>query len=605
MRSRDPGNSVPPPSAGGERDWRTVGRMLPYLWPADAPGLRVRVVISVLLLVMGKVATVSVPWFYKQTVDALSVPHGPLLVVPFGLLVAYGLARLSQQVFTEFQDLVFSRVVERAVRTLGLKTFRHLHRLSLRFHMDRQTGGLSRVIERGTRGMELLLRLVLFRAGTSALELLFVCSILWSLFDWRFAAVTAGTIGGYAVFTMMVTEWRLGFRRVMNQSDAEASTKAVDSLLNYETVKYFGNEGHEANRYDGALRGYEQAALRSKGSLVFLNLGQGALIAIGLVAIMTLAAMEVRDGAMTVGDFVMVNGYLIQLAMPLGFLGVVYREIKQAVTDMQAMFSLLDQTPEVEDRPGAPDLHPSGGAIRFEDVCFHYAADRPILKGITFDVPAGTRTAIVGASGAGKSTLTRLLFRFYDVTSGSIRIDGQDIREVTQDSLRAAIGVVPQDTVLFNDTIAYNIAYGRPGASRDEVEQAARMAALHDFVLALPQGYDTVVGERGLKLSGGEKQRVAIARTLLKAPPVLILDEATSALDTRTELGIQGALAQVARNRTTLVIAHRLSTVVDADAILVLEGGQIIERGTHAALLASGGVYSAMWFRQHEAEEAV
>lgn len=605
MRARNPGDYAPSPSAG-TGDWRTISRMLPYLWPQDAPALRLRVVIAVLMLVAGKIVTVSVPWFYKQAVDALSVrPEAAAAVaVPFGLLIAYGVARLGQQAFTEFQDLVFSRVVERAVRTLGLKTFRHLHRLSLRFHLDRQTGGLSRVIERGTRGMELLLRLVLFRAGTSALELVFVCSILWSLFDWRFAAVTAGTIGGYALFTMMVTEWRLGFRRVMNQTDAEASTKAIDSLLNYETVKYFGNEGHEARRYDTALQGYEQAALRSKASLVFLNLGQGAIIALGLVIIMALAAVEVRDGAMTVGDFVMVNGYLIQLAAPLGFLGVVYREIKQAVTDMQAMFALLDQAPEVSDRPAAQPLAVSGGSIRFEGVGFFYAPDRPILTDISFEVPAGTRTAIVGASGAGKSTLTRLLFRFYDVTAGQILIDGQDIRDVTQDSLRAAIGVVPQDTVLFNDTIAYNIAYGRPGATRDEVEHAARLAALHAFVTALPQGYDTVVGERGLKLSGGEKQRVAIARTLLKAPPLLILDEATSALDTRTEQGIQGALMQVAQNRTTLVIAHRLSTVVDADSILVLDQGRIAERGRHADLLAAGGLYAAMWQRQHEGSGA-
>ena len=602
MRSRSA--SPPPPlHQGRRRDLSTLSRLIPYLWPAENLELRARVVVSLLLLVAAKGATVAVPLFYKQAVDALSGSGGDLgavIAVPIGLLVAYGVARLLQQVLGELQDVVFVKVTERAVRTVGLQTFQHLHRLSLRFHLDRQTGGLNRVIERGTRGIEVLLRLVLFRAGPSFLELLLVCGILWTLFDWRFAALTLVTIGGFGAYTMAVTEWRLKFRRAMNQTDAEANTKAIDSLLNYETVKYFNNETHEAERYDIALQSYEAAALRSKSSLALLNIGQGAIIATGLVLMMILAGQGVAEGSMTVGDFVLVNAYLIQLSLPLNFLGLVYNEIKQSLTDMDAMFGLLDETPDVADAPTATPLAVGGGAVTFEDVRFGYSPERPILKGISFHVPAGHKVALVGSSGAGKSTIARLLYRFYDVTGGRVLIDGQDLRDLSQDTIRAAIGVVPQDTVLFNDTIAYNIAYGRPSASWEEVEAAARMASLHDFIIALPQGYETQVGERGLKLSGGEKQRVAIARTLLKNPPLLILDEATSALDTHTERDIQAALAQVSRNRTTLVIAHRLSTVVDAEEILVLQDGAVAERGTHATLLAQGGLYAQMWQRQQE-----
>lgn len=604
MRSRNA--SPPPPQPAGPRhDWQTVRRLLPYLWPKGEPELRVRVVVSLLLLIAAKAATVTVPLLYKQAVDALSGEGAAAAVtLPVGLLIAYGVVRFAQQAFTELQDLVFKKVTERAVRRVGLKTFRHLHRLSLRFHLDRQTGGLSRIIERGTRGIEVLLRLILFRAGPSLLELLFVCGVLWTLFDWRFAAATLATIGGYGAYTVAVTEWRLKFRRVMNATDADANTKAIDSLLNFETVKYFGNEAHESRRYDVALRDYEAAALRSKTSLSVLNLGQGAIIGVGLVVIMLMAGAGVTAGTMTVGDFVLVNSYLVQLALPLNFLGMVYREIKQSLTDMETMFALVDQVPDIQDAPDARPLRvaPGGGTVAFDRVSFGYAPDRPILKDVSFTVPAGRKVAIVGPSGAGKSTIARLLFRFWDVTGGAITIDGQDLRAVTQDSLRAAIGVVPQDTVLFNDTIWYNIAYGRPDASPEEVREAARLAAIHDFVESLPQGYDTLVGERGLKLSGGEKQRVAIARTILKKPSILVFDEATSALDTHTERDIQAALSRVARDHTTLVIAHRLSTVVDADEILVLRAGAIAERGRHAALLAADGLYAEMWRKQRQVD---
>ncbi|SDG45680.1 ABCB family ABC transporter ATP-binding protein/permease [Roseospirillum parvum] len=604
MRSRRP---PPPPSDRPRNDLETLRRFLPHLWPGPEEAgwrdIRARVVISLILLLAAKAATITVPVLYKHAVDALSGASqaGVAISVPVGLLVGYGLVRVLQQAFAELQDAIFVKVTERAVRRMGLSTFRHLHALSLRFHLERRTGGLARIIERGTRGVEILLRLVMFRAGPSLVELLIVCAVMWGLYDWRFAAATLATIGGYVVFTMSVTEWRLKFRRSMNQSDAEANGKAIDSLLNYETVKYFGNEAFESDRYDRALTAYEQAAVTSKASLVVLNVGQGVIISLGLTGLMIMAGNGVAAGTMTVGDFVLVNSYLVQLALPLNFLGMVYREIKQALTDMEAMFALLDTPPEVIDRPQAKALPPGPGALAFKGVGFSYNPERRILSDVDFSVPAGHKVALVGPSGAGKSTIARLLFRFYDVTEGAITLDGHDLRQLSQDSLRAAIGVVPQDTVLFNDTIGYNIAYGRPSASRAEVEEAARLAAIHPFIESLPEGYETLVGERGLKLSGGEKQRVAIARTILKQPRILIFDEATSALDTHTEQEIQQALAGVARGRTTLVIAHRLSTVIDADQILVMERGRIVERGRHGELLDRGGAYAAMWQRQQEA----
>ena len=596
--------SDPPPREGKARhDWHTIKRLLPYLWPRDSLELRGRVVLSIVLLVLAKVATVGVPIFYKRAVDALTVEGSvsdALVAVPLALLVGYGSLRVLQQLFAELQGMVFTKVAERATRRVGLKTFRHLHALSLRFHLDRQTGGLSRIMERGTRAIDVLLRLALFRTGPQILELLFVCGVLWSLYDWRFAAVTLVTVGGYIAYTVVLTEWRMKFRRAMNESDTDANTKAIDSLINYETVKYFGNERHEADRYDHALERLERTSVHAKNSLAALNVGQGVIVATGLVTMMVMAANGVADGSMTVGDFVLVNSYLIQLSLPLNMLGMVYREIKQALTDMESMFGLLDAPAEVTDRPGAPPLACAGGTVAFEDVHFGYTADRDILKGVSFTIPAGRKVAVVGHSGAGKSTLARLLYRFYDPTGGRITIDGQPLTDITQESLRAAIGVVPQDTVLFNDTIGYNIAYGRPGSPQDPVEEAARAAAIHDFVQALPQGYGTRVGERGLKLSGGEKQRVAIARTILKNPAILILDEATSALDTHTERAIQDSLNDVSANRTTLVIAHRLSTVIDADEILVMDAGRVVERGRHDDLLDRDGPYAEMWRRQQE-----
>jgi ATP-binding cassette subfamily B protein len=584
----------------------TVASLLPYLWPRGEPAARMRLLVAVVLLVLAKVATVYVPVVYSRAVDALS-PKGSttLLVIPAALIVAYGLLRVASSGFAEMRDAVFASVQQRIARKLALQTFEHLHRLSLRFHMDRQTGGLSRVIERGQLGIQNLLRLAVFNIIPTLLEMMMVVGILWAMFDWRFALATFLAVGIYLAFTLAFTDMRVRIRRVMNDTDTEAQTKAVDSLLNYETVKYFGNETHEARRYDEALSRYERAAVRSQVSLNMMNLGQATIIALGLAVVMLMAAEGVRNGEMTVGKFVLVNTYLMQLYQPLNFLGFVYREIKQSLVDMESMFRLMHVGQEVADRPGAVALaaHLSdgpAGSVVFEDVHFGYRPDRGILKGVSFTAPAGSKLAIVGSTGAGKSTIGRLMFRFYDATSGRVLIDGQDIRDVTQDSLRAAIGVVPQDTVLFNDTIRYNIAYGRPGATQAEIEQAARAAQVHDFVMRLPEGYDTRVGERGLKLSGGEKQRVAIARTLLKDPRILILDEATSALDTRTEQEIQTALRAVARHRTTLVIAHRLSTVVDADEIIVLEDGLVAERGTHAELLARGGRYAWMWTLQAE-----
>ncbi len=587
---------------------QTLRTLLPYLWPKGEFGSHVRVVLAVVFLIAAKAATVLVPIVYSRAVDALAPKNAPMLALPVALIVGYGLLRVASAGFAEMRDAVFAAVQQRTVRRVAVQTFEHLHRLSLRFHLDRQTGGLSRAIERGTTGIDNVLRLAVFNIIPTLLEVGMVTVILWRIFDWRFATVTLLAVGAYLAFTLSFTNWRVKFRRTMNENDSEAQSKAIDSLLNYETVKYFGNEAHEARRFDDSWARYERAAVKSQVTLNMLNLGQAAIIAGGLALVMLMAASGVRGGAMTVGKFVLVNTYLMQLYQPLNFLGFVYREIKQGLVDMEQMFRLLEAPAEVIDKPGAGALaaHLSeqrAGEVTFSDVQFAYRPDRQILKDISFTIPAGGSLAIVGPTGAGKSTISRLLFRFYDVTSGEIRIDGQDVRDITQDSLRAAIGVVPQDTVLFNDTIRYNIAYGRPGASQEQIEHAARMAQVHDFVQRLPEGYDTRVGERGLKLSGGEKQRVAIARTILKDPRILILDEATSALDTHTEQEIQAALRAVARHRTTLTIAHRLSTVIDADQIIVLDHGRIVERGKHAELLARDGVYGRMWARQAEQAE--
>ena len=601
---------VSPVVGGPQRSaTQTIRSLLPYLWPAGDRIAHLRVVAAVAFLVAAKVATVYVPIIYSRTIDALA-PKGAeaMLAIPFALIGAYALLRVASAGFGELRDAVFAAVQQRTVRDVARRTFEHLHRLSLRFHLDRQTGGLSRAIDRGTKGIESVLRLAVFNILPTLLEVLMVTAILWRLFDWRFAALTFAAVGLYIGFTFGFTNWRVKFRRRMNESDSEAQNRAVDSLLNYETVKYFGNEGHEARRFDEALARYERAAVKSQVSLNMLNLGQAGIISVGLGLVMLLAARGVQTHELTVGKFVLVNTYLMQLYQPLNFLGFVYREIKQGVVDMEQMFRLLGVSEEVADRPGAAALalhpvHEAAGEVVFEDVHFGYAANREILKGVSFRVAPGKSLAIVGQTGAGKSTIGRLLFRFYDATGGRVLLDGQDVREVTQESLRAAIGVVPQDTVLFNDSIRYNIAYGRPGASQAEIEDAARLAQIHDFVMRLPDRYETRVGERGLKLSGGEKQRVAIARTILKNPRVLILDEATSALDTGTEQDIQIALRAVARHRTTLTIAHRLSTVVDADQILVLADGAVAERGTHAELLARDGLYARMWALQAEQQE--
>ncbi|HJP23643.1 MAG TPA: ABC transporter ATP-binding protein/permease [Alphaproteobacteria bacterium] len=574
---------------------------MPYLWPVGRPGLRLRVVVALCLLAAAKFANVYVPFLYKAAIDALSLENIALIVVPVGAIVGYGLARVLAQAFGELRDAVFIKVGQNAIRSVALQTFEQLHRLALRFHLERQTGGLSRSIERGTKGIQFLLTFSLFNILPTLFEILLVVGILLYNYTPWFGLLTLLTISGYIAFTLAITEWRTKFRRQMNDMDNEANTKAIDSLLNYETVKYFGNEGHEAERYDASLARYEQAAIRSQTTLSYLNIGQGVIVSAGLIAVMLLAAQQVKAGVMTLGDFVLINTFLIQLYLPLNFLGFVYREIKQSLVDMEEMFKLLRVNAEIIDRPGAKALEPNGGEVEFTDVDFSYEADRGILQGVSFRVPAGRTVAIVGPSGAGKSTISRILFRFYDVSAGSVRIDGQDIREVTQASLRDSIGIVPQDTVLFNDSIKYNIRYGNPGASDADVFEAARLAAIHDFVEGLPEGYDTMVGERGLKLSGGEKQRVAIARTILKEPRILLFDEATSALDSHTEREIQTALKQVSADRTTLVIAHRLSTVVDADEILVLDQGRIVERGRHADLLALEGNYAAMWARQQEA----
>ncbi|NJS39617.1 MAG: ABC transporter ATP-binding protein/permease [Rhodobacteraceae bacterium] len=585
----------------------TLRRVAPYLWPEGQPWVKRRVVLALVFLLLAKLVSVSTPWIYKLAVDNLSgdAPDTGMILGlgAAGLVVAYGLARLGTVIFGEMRDAVFVRVGQRAIRRLAIETFTHIHRLSLRYHITRKTGGLSRIIERGVKGVDFLLRFLLFSIGPLILELTMVSIIFALVFGWEYAAVVIVTITLYVAFTFKVTEWRVKLRREMNDQDTDANQKAIDSLLNFETVKYFNAEEREADRYDGAMRQYETAAVKTGLSLSFLNVGQAALITTGLVIVMVMSALGVQAGTLTVGDFVMVNAYMIQITMPLNFLGTVYREIRQALVDMGEMFGLLGQPAEVTDDPDAKPLAVKGGEIVFDNVHFSYEADREILKGISFRVGPGQRVALVGTSGSGKSTIGRLLFRFYDIQSGAIRIDGQDIRHVTQTSLHQAIGVVPQDTVLFNDTVLYNIAYGRAGASREEIEAAARGAKIHDFVASLPQGYDTTVGERGLKLSGGEKQRVGIARTLLKNPPLLILDEATSALDTQTERAIQDSLREMGQGRSVITIAHRLSTIADADLIIVLEAGQIVEQGRHEELLARKGRYAAMWERQSAEEE--
>jgi len=584
------------PAPTGRNDWKTIQTLIPYLWE-----FRGRVLLAMAFLAMAKMANVAVPLILKEVVDSLSGPQ-QLLVLPLTLLAAYGLLRLGNSLFGELRDVVFAKVMQRSIRRVAMKVFEHLHALSLRFHLERQTGGMSRDIERGTAGIRFLLNFMLFNILPTLFEMGLVTVILLVRYDAWYAIVTLGTIVVYITYTLVITEWRMIFRRTMNEMDSKANTKAIDSLLNYETVKYFNNEAWEAKRYDDTLQKWEKAAVRNQTSLSVLNIGQAAIVAAGVTILMIMASQGVVSGKMTIGDLVLVNAFLIQLYMPLHFLGFVYREIRHSLADMERMFTLLDQHEEVRDRPEARPLAVGGGAIHFEHVDFGYQRNRQILFDVSFEVPAGQKVAVVGASGAGKSTLSRLLFRFYDVWAGGITIDGQDLRDVTQLSLRQAIGIVPQDTVLFNDTIYYNIAYGHPDASREEVIAAARAAHIHDFIESLPEQYDTLVGERGLKLSGGEKQRVAIARTLLKNPPILVFDEATSALDSRTEKAIQSELRDLATNHTTLVIAHRLSTIMDADQILVLDQGRIVERGTHVELLGHGGVYAHLWQLQLQEE---
>jgi ABC-type transport system involved in Fe-S cluster assembly fused permease/ATPase subunit len=581
-------------------EWRAVGMLVPYLWE-----FRVRVGVALAFLTSAKLANVGVPLIMKEVVDSLD-PRTAVLAVPFALLAGYGVLRFSTTLFAELRDVVFVRVAQRAIRRVALTVFRHMHSLSLRFHLERQTGGVSRDIERGTRGISTLLSYMLFSIIPVVLEFSLVAAILLAKFDWRFAAVTFSAVAVYLAFTVTVTEWRMDIRRRANELDSRANTRAIDSLLNYETVKYFNNEEYEARRYDDNLKNYESAAVKNEMSLGVLNIGQSLIIAVAVTLLMVLAAGGVVSNTLTLGDLVLVNGLLIQLYIPLNFLGMVYREIKQALADMDRMFRLLKQDREVEDRPGAQALASRSATVRFENVDFSYDPKRQILFDVTFEVPAGSKVAVVGHSGSGKSTLARLLFRFYDVSAGRVSINGIDTRDLTQSSLRAAIGIVPQDTVLFNDTILYNIHYGRPEASLAEVVDAAKAAHIHEFIESLPEKYESRVGERGLKLSGGEKQRVAIARAILKNPSILIFDEATSALDSETEKGIQAELDRIARGHTTLVIAHRLSTVMDADQILVLDQGCIVERGTHRELLARAGAYAQMWAlqQQEEAEHA-
>jgi ABC-type transport system involved in Fe-S cluster assembly fused permease/ATPase subunit len=590
----------------------TVLRELaPYIWPAGRPDLRMRVVWAMVALVIAKAITLTVPIAYKAIVDLLTgevtgkeITAIGLAASPVFLIVAYGVGRVMMVVFAQFRDVWFTAVAQHAVRELANRTFRHLHALSLRFHLERRTGGLNRVIERGVTGVDTIVRMAVLNSIPTAVELAMISGMVAYYFGWIYVLVVLVTVVLYVWFTFWASDLRIAIRRDMNDSDTEAHAKAVDSLLNYETVKYFGNEDHEARRFDASMARYERAAIRTYTSLGWLNTGQAVIFTLGTVICMLLAARDVAAGTLTIGGFVMINAILMQLYLPLNFMGMVYREIKQGLIDIETMFALLHEPSEIVDRPGAKPLRVDQGEIRFENVSFAYDPERQILKQVSFEVPAGKMVAIVGPSGAGKSTISRILFRFYEITGGKVLIDGQNITDITQRSLRAAIGMVPQDTVLFNDTIEYNIRYGRPDASERDVREAAKLAQIHDFIMTLPQGYASLVGERGLKLSGGEKQRVAIARTILKAPPILILDEATSALDSHTEKDIQDALERVARNRTSLVIAHRLSTVVHADAILVLDHGEIVERGTHLELLARGGLYASLWTRQREADAA-
>jgi ABC-type transport system involved in Fe-S cluster assembly fused permease/ATPase subunit len=592
----------------------TVILLWPYIWPFDRRDLKLRVWMTMLLLLVAKIATMAVPFTFKWATDALtgqgSAPAAPsswfawAIAAPVLMTVAYGATRILMAVLTQARDGIFAKVAMHAVRRLAFMVFEHMHRLSLRFHLERKTGGLTRVLERGRNAIETIVRMVIMQLVPTVIELGLIIAVLLYQFDWRYVVLIVVTVACYMVYTYYATEWRIGIRRRMNDSDTDANVKAIDSLLNYETVKYFVAEEREARRYDRSMARYEEASVRSYVSLAVLNAGQATIFTIGLAGAMVMCAYGIKEGTHTVGDFIMINAMMIQLYQPLNFMGMVYREIKQAVIDIENLFAILDRKPEIEDRPGALPLDARKGAIRFDNVSFAYDPERQILKGLSFEVPAGKTVAVVGPSGAGKSTISRLLYRFYDVTGGRIEIDGQDIRDVTQVSLRSAIGMVPQDTVLFNDTIRYNIRYGRWEATDEEVEQAARNAQIDHFIRIAPKGYETEVGERGLKLSGGEKQRVAIARTILKAPPILLLDEATSALDSHTERDIQDALDRVSKNRTTLVIAHRLSTIVGADEILVLDHGSIVERGTHPQLLAKGGLYAGMWNRQREAEAA-
>jgi ATP-binding cassette, subfamily B, heavy metal transporter len=592
----------------------TIIHLWPYIWPADRRDLKLRVIGSMVLLLAAKLATIAVPFTFKWATDALA-GHGTAPVAasdwllwavaaPIAMTIAYGGMRILMAALTQLRDGLFAKVAMHAVRRLAYRTFIHMHELSLRFHLERKTGGLTRVLERGRNGIETIVRMVILQLSPTIIELSFIVIVLMWQFDWRYVAVIMATVAVYMTYTYRATEWRIGIRRKMNDSDTDANVKAVDSLLNYETVNYFSAEEREAARYDRAMERYEDASVRAYTSLAVLNAGQAVIFTCGLAAVMVMCAFEIRAGSKTVGDFVLINAMMIQLYQPLNFMGMVYREIKQAIADIELMFSILAREPEIKDATNAPPLKVSSGNIRFENVSFAYEPTRRILKGISFEVPAGKTVAVVGPSGAGKSTISRLLFRFYDLLGGHISIDGQDIAQVTQKSLRQSIGMVPQDTVLFNDTIRYNIRYGRWEATDDEVEEAARLAQIDPLIRIAPKGYETEVGERGLKLSGGEKQRVAIARTILKGPPILVLDEATSALDSHTEKEIQDALERVSRNRTTLVIAHRLSTIVGADEIIVLDQGEIVERGTHYALLAKNGLYASMWNRQREAEEA-
>jgi ATP-binding cassette subfamily B protein len=596
MRHRSFSQSNPPANQSTRNDWATLKTLLPYLWE-----WKWRVVFAIACLVLAKMANVGIPMVLKELVDSLTVSPqsaNAVLVLPVALLVAYGFLRLSTTAFTELREFFFARVTQRAVRNIALKVFRHLHALSLRFHLNRQTGGVTRDIERGTRGISTLVSYTLFSILPTLVEILLVLGYLSLQYDLWFSVITITALVIYITFTVLVTEWRTHFRRTMNDLDSKANVRAIDSLLNYETVKYFGNEEYEARRYDEGLQRFERAAVSSQNSLSLLNTGQSLIIAIAVTLILWRATLGVIAGTMTLGDLVLVNAFMIQLYIPLNFLGVIYRELKQSLADIERMFALLDENREVADAPTAVGLRVDQAQLQFQHIDFSYEAKRQILFDVDFSVAAGTTTAVVGHSGSGKSTLARLLFRFYDVDRGAILIDGQDIREVTQTSLRQAIGIVPQDTVLFNDTIAYNIAYGKPGTEQSEIEAAARAAYIHDFILSLPDGYQTMVGERGLKLSGGEKQRVAIARTLLKNPKILVFDEATSALDSQAEQAIQEQLKDIARNRTTLVIAHRLSTIADAQQILVMSQGRIVERGTHVELLAARGMYADMWERQ-------